>query len=68
MQASGRQDAVRVLEPEEQKHPGDLTLTLVYYRLKRPDDSKRECEIVQRLTAEAEAKPPGVKQSEGKLQ
>lgn len=45
-----------------------VTLALVYYRLKRPDDSKRERDIVQRLTAEAQAKQPGVKQSEGKLQ
>jgi len=45
-----------------------VTLALVYYRLKRPDDSKRERDIVQKLTAEAQAKQPGVKQSEGKLQ
>jgi tetratricopeptide (TPR) repeat protein len=45
-----------------------VTLALVYYRLKRPDDSKREREIVQKLTAEAQAKQPGVKQPEGKLQ
>jgi len=50
MRLGRESDVIRVLEPEEQKHPGDLTLTLVYYRLKRPDDSKRECEIVQRLT------------------
>ena len=45
-----------------------VTLALVYYRLKRPDDSKREREIVQKLTAELQAKQPGVNQSEGKLQ
>jgi tetratricopeptide (TPR) repeat protein len=45
-----------------------VTLALVYYRLKRPDDSKRERDIVQKLTAEAQAKQPGVKQSEGKPQ
>jgi tetratricopeptide (TPR) repeat protein len=45
-----------------------VTLALVYYRLKRPDDSKRERDIVQRLTAEAQAKQPGAKQPEGKLQ
>ena len=45
-----------------------VSLALVYYRLKRPDDSKREREIVQKLTAEAQAKQPGVKQTEGKLQ
>jgi len=41
---------------------------LVYSRLKRPEDSKREREIVQKLTAELQAKQPGVKQPDGKLQ
>ncbi len=45
-----------------------VSLALVYYRLKRPEDSKREREIVQKLTAEAQAKQPGVKQSADKLQ
>jgi tetratricopeptide (TPR) repeat protein len=45
-----------------------VTLALVYYRMKRPEDSKREREIVQKLTAELQAKQPGVNQSEGKLQ
>ena len=45
-----------------------VTLALVYYRLKRPEDSKREREIVQKLTAEVQARQPGVNQSEGKLQ
>ena len=45
-----------------------VTLSLVYYRLKRPEDSKREREIVQKLTAEVQAKQPGVNQSGGKLQ
>jgi tetratricopeptide (TPR) repeat protein len=44
-----------------------VSLALVYYRLKRPIDSKREREIVQKLTAEAQAKQPGVKQPDGKL-
>ncbi len=44
-----------------------VSLALVYYRLKRPEDSKREREIVQKLTAEAQAKQPGVKQADGKL-
>ena len=44
-----------------------VTLALVYYRLKRPEDSKREREIVQKLTAEVQARQPGVNQSEGKL-
>jgi tetratricopeptide (TPR) repeat protein len=45
-----------------------VSLALVYYRLKRPDDSKKEREIVQKLTAEAQAKQPGVNQNGGKLQ
>ena len=38
-----------------------VSLSLVYYRLKRPDDSKREREIVLKLTAAAQAKQPGAK-------
>jgi tetratricopeptide (TPR) repeat protein len=38
-----------------------VSLSLVYYRLKRPADGKREQEIVQKLTAEEQAKQPGVK-------
>lgn len=45
-----------------------VSLALVYYRLKRPEDSKREREIVQKLTAEVQAKQPGVNQSGGRLQ
>ncbi|HEX6806279.1 MAG TPA: tetratricopeptide repeat protein [Terriglobales bacterium] len=39
-----------------------VSLSLVYYRLKRPADGKRERDIVQKLTAQAQAKQPGVKQ------
>lgn len=45
-----------------------VSLAQVYYRLKRPEDGKREREIVQKLTAEIQAKQPGVKQAEGKAQ
>jgi tetratricopeptide (TPR) repeat protein len=38
-----------------------VSLSLVYYRLKRPEDSKRERETVLKLTAEAQAKQPGAK-------
>ena len=37
------------------------SLALVYYRLKRPADGKREQEIAQKLTAEEQAKQPGAK-------
>jgi tetratricopeptide (TPR) repeat protein len=39
-----------------------VSLSLVYYRLKRPEESKREREIVLKLTAEAQAKQPGAKE------
>lgn len=39
-----------------------VSLSLVYYRLKRPEDGKRERDIVQKLTAQAQAKQPGAKQ------
>ena len=38
-----------------------VTLSLAYYRLKRPADGNREKGIVEKLTAEAQAKQPGVK-------
>ena len=37
------------------------SLSLVYYRLKRAVDGKREQEIAQKLTAAAQAKEPGAK-------
>jgi Tfp pilus assembly protein PilF len=37
------------------------SLSLVYYRIKRPDDGKRERDIAQKLTAEEQAKEPGAK-------
>ena len=38
-----------------------VSLSIAYFRLKRPEDGKREREIVEKLTAEAQAKQPGVK-------
>jgi tetratricopeptide (TPR) repeat protein len=38
-----------------------VSLSQVYFRLKRPADGKRERDIVQKLTAEAQAKQPGLK-------
>ena len=38
-----------------------VSLSMAYYRLKRPADGKREREIVEKLTAEAQAKQPGAK-------
>ena len=45
-----------------------VSLAQVYFRLKRTDDGQRERAIVLRLTAEAQARQPGVKQNEGKVQ
>lgn len=42
-----------------------VSLAQVYYRLKRPEDGKRERDIVQKLTAEIQARQPGAKQAEG---
>src|SRR5437870_13890970 len=38
-----------------------VSLSIAYFRLKRPEDGKREREIVEKLTAEAQAKQPGAK-------
>ncbi|HEX4809619.1 MAG TPA: tetratricopeptide repeat protein [Bryobacteraceae bacterium] len=38
-----------------------VSLATAYYRLKRPSDGNRERQIVQKLTAEAQAKQPGVR-------
>lgn len=59
-------DARRILESLVKQYPqfteAHVSLALVYYRLKRPDDGKRERQIVLKLTAEAQAKQPGVHQ------
>jgi len=59
------EEAQRVLESLVKTSPefteAHVSLSLVYYRLKRPADGKRERDIVEKLTAEAQAKQPGVK-------
>jgi len=59
-------DARQILEGLVKESPqfteAHVSLSLVYYRLKRPEDSKREREIVLKLTAEAQAKQPGAKE------
>lgn len=59
-------DARQKLEALIRKWPqfteAHVTLSLVYFRLKRPQDGIRERDIVRKLTAEAQAKEPGVKQ------
>jgi tetratricopeptide (TPR) repeat protein len=58
-------DARKILEELVKQSPqfmeAHVSLSLAYYRLKRPEDSKREREIVQKLTAEEQAKQPGAK-------
>jgi tetratricopeptide (TPR) repeat protein len=58
-------DARRELESLVKASPqfteAHVSLSIAYYRLKRPADGKREREIVQKLTAEAQAKEPGAK-------
>jgi tetratricopeptide (TPR) repeat protein len=58
-------DARRALESLVKESPqfteAHVSLSIAYYRLKRPADGKRERDIVQKLTAEAQAKQPGVK-------
>jgi tetratricopeptide (TPR) repeat protein len=58
-------DARKILEGLVKESPqfteAHVSLSLVYYRLKRPEDSKRERETVLKLTAQAQAKQPGAK-------
>jgi Tfp pilus assembly protein PilF len=58
-------DARRELESLVKESPqfteAHVSLSIAYYRLKRPADGKREREIVQKLTSEAQAKEPGAK-------
>jgi tetratricopeptide (TPR) repeat protein len=58
-------DARRELESLVKESPqfteAHVSLSIAYYRLKRPADGNREREIVQKLTAEAQAKEPGAK-------
>src|ERR1700759_719224 len=58
-------EARQILEGLTKESPqfteAHVSLSLVYYRLKRPEDSKRERETVLKLTAAAQAKQPGAK-------
>lgn len=59
------EDARKILEALVKQSPqfveAHVSLSLAYYRLKRPEDSKRERETVQKLTAEEQARQPGAK-------
>jgi tetratricopeptide (TPR) repeat protein len=58
-------EARRTLESLVKQSPqfmeAHVSLSLVYYRLKFPEESKREREIVLKLTAAEQARQPGVK-------
>jgi tetratricopeptide (TPR) repeat protein len=58
-------DARRELEGLVKESPqfteAHVSLSIAYYRLKRPIEGKKERDIVVKLTAEAQAKQPGVK-------
>jgi len=58
-------DARRELESIVKEAPqfteAHVSLSLAYFRLKRPTEGNREKSIVEKLTAEAQAKQPGVK-------
>jgi tetratricopeptide (TPR) repeat protein len=56
-----RRDLESLVKESPQFTEAHVSLSIAYYRLKRPDDGKREREIVQKLTAEAQAKEPGAK-------
>jgi tetratricopeptide (TPR) repeat protein len=66
--ADARQTLEELVKESPQFTEAHVSLSLVYYRLKRPEDGKRERDIVQKLTAEAQAKQPGAKQTEAKPQ
>jgi tetratricopeptide (TPR) repeat protein len=56
-----RQELESIVEEAPQFTEAHVSLATAYYRLKRPMDGNKERGIVQRLTAEAQAKQPGVK-------
>jgi len=56
-----RRELESLVKESPQFTEAHVSLSIAYYRLKRPADGKRERDIVQRLTAEAQAKQPGAK-------
>jgi len=64
--SEGKFDAARthlesIVKESPQFTEAHVSLSIAYFRLKRPVEGKREREIVEKLTAEAQAKQPGVK-------
>jgi tetratricopeptide (TPR) repeat protein len=56
-----RRELESIVKESPQFTEAHVTLSIAYFRLKRPEDGNREKSIVERLTAEAQAKQPGVK-------
>ena len=56
-----RRELESLVKESPQFTEAHVSLSMVYYRLKRPEDGKKEHDIVQKLTAEAQAKQPGAK-------
>ena len=54
-----RQELESIVNESPQFTPAHVSLATAYYRLKRPVDGNKERGIVQKLTAEAQAKQPG---------
>jgi tetratricopeptide (TPR) repeat protein len=56
-----RRELEAIVKEAPQFTEAHVSLSIAYFRLKRPLDGNREREIVQKLTAEAQAKQPGAK-------
>jgi tetratricopeptide (TPR) repeat protein len=56
-----RRELESIVKEAPQFTEAHVSLATAYYRLKRPNDGNRERTTVQKLTAEAQAKQPGVK-------
>jgi tetratricopeptide (TPR) repeat protein len=56
-----RRELESIIKDAPQFTEAHVSLSLAYYRLKRMSDGDREREIVQKLTAEAQARQPAVK-------
>jgi len=56
-----RRDLESIVKDSPQFTEAHVSLSIAYFRLKRPTDGNREKSIVEKLTAEAQAKQPGVK-------
>jgi len=61
-------DARLLLEAVAKEYPdfveAHVLLASVYYRLNRPEDGQRERAIIQKLTAEQQARQPGVQEND----